>query len=54
MRYAWVQWDRDQDGLVDGDMHNTYDINFQGPNPLTQFFYLAALRAYGSEAWKDR
>lgn len=45
MKYAWVQWDRDQDGLVDGDMHNTYDINFQGPNPLTQFFYLGALRA---------
>lgn len=43
--YAWVMWDRDRDGLVDGDMHNTYDINFQGPNPLTQFFYLAALRA---------
>jgi uncharacterized protein (DUF608 family) len=43
--YAWVQWDRDRDGLVDGDMHNTYDINFQGPNPLTQFYYLAALRA---------
>lgn len=45
LKYAWVQWDRDQDGLVDGDMHNTYDINFEGPNPLTQFFYLAALRA---------
>lgn len=45
LAYAWVQWDRDQDGLVDGDQHNTYDINFQGGNPLTQFFYLAALRA---------
>jgi non-lysosomal glucosylceramidase len=43
--YAWVQWDRDRDGLVDGDMHNTYDINFCTANPLTQFFYLAALRA---------
>jgi uncharacterized protein (DUF608 family) len=43
--YAWVQWDRDRDGLVEGDMHNTYDINFCTPNPLTQFFYLAALRA---------
>jgi len=43
--FAWVQWDRDRDGLVDGDQHNTYDINFQGGNPLTQFFYLAALRA---------
>jgi non-lysosomal glucosylceramidase len=45
LEYAWVMWDRDRDGLVDGDMHNTYDINFQGPNPLTQFFYLGALRA---------
>lgn len=45
LEFAWHQWDRDQDGLVDGDQHNTYDINFQGPNPLTQFFYLAALRA---------
>lgn len=43
--YAWVQWDRDQDGIVEGDMHNTYDINFCTSNPLTQFFYLAALRA---------
>lgn len=45
LEFAWYQWDRDGDGLVDGDQHNTYDINFQGPNPLTQFFYLAALRA---------
>jgi len=45
LAFSWIIWDRDQDGLVDGDMHNTYDINFQGPNPLTQFFYLAALRA---------
>jgi non-lysosomal glucosylceramidase len=43
--YAWVQWDRDRDGLVEGDMHNTYDINFCTANPLTQFFYLASLRA---------
>lgn len=45
LEYAWVQWDTDRDGLVDGDQHNTYDINFQGPNPLTQFMYLGALRA---------
>jgi non-lysosomal glucosylceramidase len=46
LHYAWAQWDRDKDGLVDGEIqHNTYDINFQGPNPLTQFFYLGALRA---------
>jgi uncharacterized protein (DUF608 family) len=51
LEFAWVQWDRDKDGLVEGDQHNTYDINFQGPNPLTQGFYLAALRA-GEEICK--
>lgn len=45
LEYAWYQWDRDRDGLVDGDQHNTYDINFQGANPLAQCFYLAALTA---------
>ena len=45
LEFAWTQWDLDRDGLAERDMHNTYDINFQGPNPLTQFFYLAALRA---------
>ncbi|RYG44592.1 hypothetical protein EON79_14575 [bacterium] len=45
LEFAWLQWDLDRDGLTEGDQHNTYDINFQGPNPLTQFFYLAALRA---------
>ena len=45
LEYAWVEWDRDRDGLVDGEQHNTYDIEFHGPNPLMQLFYLAALRA---------
>lgn len=46
LEYAWVHWDSDKDGLIDGDtQHNTYDINFKGPNPLSQFFYLAALKA---------
>lgn len=45
LEFAWSQWDRDQDGLAEADMHNTYDINFVAPNPLSQFFYLAALRA---------
>ena len=42
---AWVFLVSLGGGLVDGDQHNTYDINFCTPNPLTQFFYLAALRA---------
>lgn len=45
LEFSWKQWDLDQDGLAESDMHNTYDINFCAPNPLTQFFYLAALRA---------
>jgi uncharacterized protein (DUF608 family) len=45
LEFAWVQWDTNKDGLVDGDQHNTYDINFQGANPLTQMMYLAALKA---------
>jgi uncharacterized protein (DUF608 family) len=45
LEYAWVRWDTDRDGLVDGDQHNTYDINFKGPNPLIQFMYLAALQS---------
>ncbi len=45
LEYAWVQWDRDKDGLIEGVQHNTYDIEFHGPNPLAQGYYLAALRA---------
>lgn len=45
LEYAWVQWDRDRDGVMDGIQHNTYDIEFVGPNPLTALFYLGALEA---------
>lgn len=46
LEYAWVYWDSNKDGLIEGDsQHNTYDINFKGPNPLSQMFYLAALQA---------
>ncbi|MCC6804062.1 MAG: hypothetical protein IT319_14365 [Anaerolineae bacterium] len=43
--YASMHWDTDQDGVLDGKMHNTYDIEFYGPNPLSCINYLAALRA---------
>ncbi len=45
LEYAWVQWDADKDGVMDGVQHNTYDIEFLGPNPLTACFYLGALVA---------
>ncbi len=45
LEYAWVQWDSDKDGVIDGIQHNTYDIEFLGPNPLMQLFYLGALEA---------
>ena len=43
--YASLHWDTDQDGVLDGKQHNTYDIEFHGPNPLSGIYYLAALRA---------
>ena len=43
--YASARWDTDQDGVLDGKQHNTYDIEFYGPNPLSGIYYLAALRA---------
>jgi len=45
MAFALTQWDTDNDGLLDGRQHNTYDIEFYGPNPLSSFYHLAALRA---------
>lgn len=45
LEYAWVEWDADKDGLLEGLHHNTYDIEFRSAEPLAQTFYLAALRA---------
>jgi non-lysosomal glucosylceramidase len=43
--YAAPHWDTDGDGVPDGRQHNTYDIEFFGPNPLCGIYYLAGLRA---------
>ncbi|NLG50783.1 MAG: hypothetical protein GX552_11790 [Chloroflexi bacterium] len=45
LAYAWEQWDPDRDGVIDGIQHNTYDIEFHGPNTMIGSFYLGALRA---------
>jgi len=38
-------WDPDKDGVMEGEQHNTYDIEFFGPNTMCTALYLAALRA---------
>jgi non-lysosomal glucosylceramidase len=45
LAYAWSVWDVDGDGVMEGIQHNTYDVEFWGPNPMTGSFYLGALRA---------
>ncbi|HEY1341111.1 MAG TPA: GH116 family glycosyl-hydrolase, partial [Bryobacteraceae bacterium] len=47
LEFAWVPdgWDADRDGVLEGVQHNTYDVEFYGPNPQCGIWYLAALRA---------
>ena len=40
-----VPWDPDREGMLRGDQHNTYDINFFGPNMMTGSLYLGAIKA---------
>jgi len=44
--------DGNGDGFIEDSQHNTYDINFQGPNTFVGSLYLAALRA-GEEMAKE-
>jgi uncharacterized protein (DUF608 family) len=52
LTYAWRAggWDADKDGVMEGAQHNTYDVEFVGPNALCQIWYLAALRACATMA----
>ncbi len=61
MEYAWygsteaslenhwtsstTPWDPDMQGILSGKQHNTYDIDFYGPDMLTGGLYLGALKA---------
>jgi len=40
-----IAQDGNDDGLIENSQHNTYDINFEGPNTFVGSLYLAALRA---------
>ncbi len=44
MGYALKQWDLDGDYVLDGQQNTTYDIEFYGPNPMTDSIFLAALK----------
>ena len=43
--FAGTNWDTDEDGILDSKQHNTYDIEFYGPNTLTNAIYYAALES---------
>jgi uncharacterized protein (DUF608 family) len=47
IEFSWVEggWDADRDGVMEGVQHNTYDVEFYGPNPQCGIYYLGGLRA---------
>jgi len=47
LSFCWIEggWDGDIDGVMEGCQHNTMDVEYYGPNPQMQFWYLGALRA---------
>ena len=45
LNYSIARWDPDETGLLQISHHNTYDINYEGPEPHCSSFYLGALAA---------
>ena len=50
LEYAIKEWDTDCDGVLDGKMHVTYDIEFYGPNTMTNTIYLGAIKGVAEMA----
>ena len=46
MDYCIEQWDPRHTGTIEEPHHNTYDIEFWGPDAMCTSFYLGALTAY--------
>ena len=44
LEFSIKEWDTDGDGVLDGKMHVTYDIEFYGPNTMTNTIYLGAIK----------
>lgn len=53
LEFCWTPggWDADQDGVMEGCQHNTMDVEYFGPNPEIEGWYLGALRAAEEMAW---
>lgn len=45
MDYCIRTWDPEREGVLKEPHHNTYDIEFWGPDPMCSSFYLGALKA---------
>jgi uncharacterized protein (DUF608 family) len=45
LEYAFAHWDSNEDGVIDEEAHNTYDIEFFGTSSMINSIYYAALRA---------
>jgi len=47
LHFAWLpgSWDANRDGVMEGVQHNTMDVEYYGPNPQMEIWYLGALRA---------
>ncbi len=43
--FAFEDWDEKKSGYLDNWQHNTYDVDFHGPNPMLTCYYLGALLA---------
>jgi uncharacterized protein (DUF608 family) len=47
LEFCWIEggWDANKDGVMEGCQHNTMDVEYFGPNPQMEFWYLGALKA---------
>ena len=47
LEFCWIEggWDADKDGVMEGCQHNTMDVEYFGPNPQMELWYLGALKA---------
>ena len=57
LEFAWMPggWDADRDGVMEGVQHNTYDVEFYGPNPHVRHLLSgrpSRRRGDGARGWR--